>query len=212
MKKRIKNIMVLVMTFLILTPNITTFATDMNTEKAYMKKYEKIISTMKKDMETVKATGYPALDFLCEMVPHHEAGVSMAKNILKYTENDDLKKIAGTIVKEQGSEIQKMKEIIKCLKEKPLDEKVKEAEYLKVYDCILKKMMDSMEKANILTGCVDVDFLQQMIIHHEGGIAMVKNILNNTTNKEVKEIANCIMKNQEIQVKEMKELLKSLKQ
>ncbi|MEG0295066.1 MAG: DUF305 domain-containing protein [Clostridium sp.] len=211
MKKKIKNIMVLLMTFLILTPNITTFATNMNTEKAYMKKYDKIISNMKKDMQSIKATGYPALDFLCEMMPHHEAGISMAKNVLKYTENDELKKIANTIIKEQGAEVQKMKEIIKCLKEKPLDENIKEEEYLKVYDCILKKMIEGLEKANTLTGCVDVDFLQQMIIHHEGGIAMAKNILKNTTNKEIREISENIVKTQEVQVKEMRELLKNYK-
>lgn len=211
MKKKIKNIMVLLMTFLILTPNITTFATNMNTEKAYMKKYDKIISNMKKDMQSIKVTGYPALDFLCEMMPHNEAGISMAKNVLKYTENDELKKIANTVIKEQGAEVEKMKEIIKCLKEKPLDENVKEEEYLKVYDCILKKMIEGLEKANNLNGCVDVDFLQQMIIHHEGGIAMAKNILKNTTNKEIREISENIVKTQEVQVKEMRELLKNYK-
>ena len=114
-----------------------------------------------------------------------------------------------TITREQLSGIKQMKTLLDQLKSNPQVDKNKEKEYLKSYEAIYKKMMDEMEKAEP-TGNIDRDFLEEMIPHHEGAIAMAANILKYTSNKELQKIANQIIANQSKQVKQMKKLLKAM--
>lgn len=45
------------------------------------------------DQEHYKHTGYPAIDFLYGMIPHHKAAVEMSKSLLKYGgQNAEIKK------------------------------------------------------------------------------------------------------------------------
>lgn len=53
-------------------------------EKAYYDNYQNILKIMEKGMEDAPETGDPSLDFLYEMIPHHQAAVSMLDNCRKH--------------------------------------------------------------------------------------------------------------------------------
>ncbi|MBD7946040.1 DUF305 domain-containing protein [Psychrobacillus sp. FSL K6-2684] len=138
-------------------------------EKVYYDNYQSILQIMEKGMEESIKTGDPSLDFLYEMIPHHQAAVSMSENVLKYSDNEQVNKIAATIIREQLEGIKKMEALKDKIKVSPEVNVQAEASYLKAYNNIYKTMIASMEDARP-TGNIDKDFLEEMIPHHVGAI------------------------------------------
>ena len=209
MKKQLRNILIVLFTYSLLAVSMSVHA-DSDNEEIYLKNYESTLSVMKKEMEAAPKTGDPTLDFLYEMIPHHEAAVSMAENLLSYGENLEVKKLAMTIMRDQIEGIQKMKALLDRIKNNPQVDKAKETAYLKIYNEDYKQMMEKMSKVEP-TGSVDKDFLEEMIPHHEGAVKMATNILNYTTNEDLRGIATHIISGQQRQLEEMKQLLKTVK-
>ena len=178
-------------------------------QKAYYEDYKSIVQVMKEAMAKAPQTGDPSLDFLNEMIPHHEAAVSMAENILKYGTNDQVKRLAETILREQLNGIAKMEELRNRLQANPKINKQAEAAYLQTYTKIYNTMIAAMESAKP-TGNINRDFLNEMILHHEAAIQMGKNILRYTQNSELRAIAQNIIATQQKQVAELNNLLKTI--
>lgn len=211
MKKFIRSLVMSLITFLMFISNVNVFATvDSNDSKAYMKSYEKIFQMMKKNMEAAPTTGDATVNFLYVMIPHHEAAISMAEDILKYGNDEDVKNIAKAITDQERDEIAKMQNLLRNLKDNLKVDIDNEREYLKVYKDAYKEMISQMEsvKAN---GNVDKHFLQSMIYHHEGAIKIAESILKHTYNDEVKNISENMINTQTSQVNEMKALLGKIK-
>lgn len=70
--------------------------------------YSKAMDAMHRDM-AIKYTGNPDVDFVRGMIPHHEGAVAMAKIVLKYGKDPEIRKLAEDVVKAQESEIAMMK-------------------------------------------------------------------------------------------------------
>ncbi|MGG7179397.1 DUF305 domain-containing protein [Clostridium paraputrificum] len=184
--------------------NISTFG-----EKGYNLEYNTIFNTMKKGMNDAPNTGNVNLDFVVEMIPHHEGGINMAKAIIKYGSNPAVKKIAENIVTSQEAQIPIMMELKSKFEKEPPSNKESSESYIKKYNEIKDNMFKEMEGVKI-TDNVDVNFLQQMIYHHEGAIAMAKDILGYTKDPDIKKLAENIVSTQSKGVQEMKSLLKTL--
>lgn len=58
-------------------------------------------------MKNMKAplTGKPDLDFVQGMVPHHQGAIDMAKAVLQYGKDPELKTFAENVIKAQEGEI-----------------------------------------------------------------------------------------------------------
>ena len=179
-------------------------------EKAYYENYRSILQVMKEDMSKASQTGDPSIDFLNEMIPHHEAAVSMAENILKYGNNDQVKNLAETILRGQLDGIAKMEELRNRMQANPQVNKQAEAAYLQTYKKIYNSMVSNMENAKP-TGNINRDFLIEMIPHHEGGIQMGKTILRYTQNRELRTIVQNLITTQQKQVTDMNNLLKTIR-
>ena len=82
--------------------------------------------------------------------------------------------------------------------------------YLKEYEKIVKEMMCGLENLKP-TGNVDKDFLQSMIVHHQGAIGMVNSIIKYTDNAEIKKMAEGELQNQQPEIDNMKKLFDSIK-
>jgi uncharacterized protein (DUF305 family) len=66
--------------------------------------YEDINTEMHKEMN-VSLTGKADLDFMSGMIPHHEGAVEMAKVLLRYGNDTELRKLAEDVVRSQSAEI-----------------------------------------------------------------------------------------------------------
>jgi uncharacterized protein (DUF305 family) len=72
--------------------------------QAIIEAYEEINAAMHKDMD-IAFTGNPDVDFISGMIPHHEGAVEMAKVLLRYGNDGELRKLAEDVVRSQSAEI-----------------------------------------------------------------------------------------------------------
>ncbi|HEY8963811.1 MAG TPA: DUF305 domain-containing protein [Alphaproteobacteria bacterium] len=63
---------------------------------------------MHKDM-MVKPSGDADIDFVQGMIPHHQGAIDMAKTVLKYGDDPEIKKLAEDVVAAQEKEIAQMR-------------------------------------------------------------------------------------------------------
>jgi uncharacterized protein (DUF305 family) len=68
-------------------------------------------ATMHRDM-TVAPSGDLDRDFLRMMVPHHQGAIDMALLVLKYGRDERVKRLAQSIVVQQGEEITYMRTLL----------------------------------------------------------------------------------------------------
>lgn len=187
----------------------TNNSTIIEAKQGYNEEYTTIFNNMMKAMNAAPNTRNVNLDFVLEMMPHHEGGINMAKAIVKYGSNPEVKKIAENIITSQEAQIPIMQELkIKFEKEKP-SSKAESEKYLAEYNKVKDKMFKEMQNVKI-TDNVDSNFLQQMIYHHEGATGMARDILKYTKYPELKKLAENIVTTQSKGVEEMKALLKKL--
>jgi uncharacterized protein (DUF305 family) len=62
---------------------------------------------MHKDME-IKYTGDADRDFVASMIPHHQGAIEMAKIVLRYGKDPEIRKLAEAVIREQEREIGEM--------------------------------------------------------------------------------------------------------
>ncbi len=72
------------------------------------KAFAEVNMKMHKDM-TMEFTGNPDVDFAKGMIPHHQGAIDMAKVVLQYGKDPEMKKLAEEIIKAQDTEIAFMK-------------------------------------------------------------------------------------------------------
>jgi len=211
MKKNVKTLFAgILMCVLFLSSLTGVYANSETTnEEAYLKNYQSTLQVMKQAMTQAPRTGDPTLNFLYEMIPHHEAGLSIAENELDFGSNPEVKEIASNIVKNQAPQIKAMSELLEKLKKNPKVNKAKEAEYLKTQQQIYNQMIARMDAVQSVVN-VDKAFLEGMIPHHEAAIQMGNNILKYTKNKEVKDIVQQMITVQQAELEKMKKLLQSM--
>jgi uncharacterized protein (DUF305 family) len=69
------------------------------------------IARMHETME-VTPSGEPDRDFMLMMIPHHQGAIDMALVVLKYGHDERLKRLAQSIIVEQGQEITYMRTLL----------------------------------------------------------------------------------------------------
>lgn len=206
MKKCIKSILVSMIIGMSCLSSMHLLAASPQNETAYLERYQSVVQTMKTAMENAPKTGDTALDYLNQMIPHHEAAVQMAQNVLQYGSNQKVKQMAEKTIKDQTDEIAEMRNLIDEIKKKLKIDKAQEAAYMSDFMIFYDAMVTAMEDIKP-TGNVDKDFLQEMMPHHDGAINMSLNILRYTNNLEVKQMAENIIKKQSTEIREMDKLL-----
>src|SRR5258705_7852401 len=79
-----------------------------STEKTFDQLMGDSMSVMHKGMNSAPHTGDPDRDFVTMMIPHHQGAIDMAKAILLYGKDPQLRRLAQEIITDQQSEIQLM--------------------------------------------------------------------------------------------------------
>ena len=140
--------------------------------------------------------------FAAMMIPHHEQAVEMSKLALTNTTNPSILDLAQRIKAAQEPEIIQMNTWL-------------DGGYSMMghdgHD--MGGMLSEEELAKLATlkdNEFDQMFLSAMIEHHEGAIQMTQ-MITNSSNNEVKTLADNIISSQTKEIAEMKEFLASLK-
>lgn len=84
---------------------------DEKKEQDYLKKYNEMLTDNMNEKDKSKINSVDKA-FAIGMIKHHEMAITMAQDILKYTNNQDVINLANNIIKSQNSEIVKMKEFV----------------------------------------------------------------------------------------------------
>ena len=135
--------------------------------------------------------------FVAEMVPHHRSAVEMADVAKMEATSSFVKQLAADITKSQNAEIEQMQRV---------DAKLAKAG-IKKGDLGMDSHMMGMEmSADELRGAkpFDAKFIELMVPHHEGAIAMARAELAKGANPELKKLAQDIIAAQQREVKEMR--------
>lgn len=76
---------------------------------AVAKAFTEVNAKMHKDM-TMTFSGRADVDFMRGMIPHHEGAVDMAKVLLQFGKDPELRKLADDVIRTQNEEITMMRE------------------------------------------------------------------------------------------------------
>lgn len=135
------------------------------------------------------------LEFLVEMIPHHQEAVDSAKQILAVTERQEVRDFAKEVIEVQSEEIAKMRQWI----EQWHPEAATQAAY--------QPMMREIE--GLFPEEADIVFLEDMIEHHLAAVHMAQDVLdkNLTERVEVRTLAEEIIAAQNREIDQMREWL-----
>lgn len=159
---------------------------------------QRIMDDMMKEMHAAKPSGNPDRDFAAMMIAHHQGAIDMAQVELSSGTNAEMRKLAEGIVAAQEKEIAEMQRIMAALPEGDVNANAA------AYDALMGSMSGMMSSHPSPTGNTDIDFVQAMIPHHEGAVAMAKVELQHGRDEKLKAMAQQMVDDQTREIAEMK--------
>ena len=145
-------------------------------------------------------------EFVQGMIPHHQQAVEMSALALDGRAGAAVQDLARRIQSAQDPEIVAMRGILARWGV----EEDEHAMHHSASDAAMMGMLtdDELSELASLSGeAFDKRWIQAMIMHHEGAIAMAKTVLAGGADEEVRALASSIAAAQEVEVAELKALL-----
>lgn len=144
--------------------------------------------------------------FIEEMIPHHQGAIDMSNLALKKSTHPELKQLAQNIIKDQSAEIQKMTSWYKKWFGKDLPVNKEEDFEVKSGMGHMNMMMHDSSDISDLENSenFDLDFIKEMIPHHQMAIMMANMLKNSTNRQEMLDLSNSIIKSQDKEIQQMK--------
>lgn len=144
------------------------------------------------DHGVVSAEGQPYdATFIDGMIVHHEGAITMANQALEQAERLEVKTLANAIISAQEDEIGQMKQWRSSW-----------------YPDLPQTSGIAMDMGPMEVPAGDAPFeqrfIQAMIPHHEGAVAMAQDALQNAEHQEIKDLAREIITAQEGEITQMK--------
>lgn len=166
--------------------------------------YKNAMKTMHKDMH-VPLSGDADVDFVRQMIPHHQGAVDMARIQLKYGKDESVKRLNRWIIFTQELEIGWMKHWL-ARRDNGLSAKNAKDYYGEAMEVMHHAMMVPY------TGDADVDYVRGMIAHHQGAVDMTSILMREGTDPDLKGLATDIFNSQTYEIAWMKRWLCKHKQ
>ena len=150
------------------------------------------------------------VDYLRDMIPHHQGAVDSATILLPYVTNDALKTLAQHIIQSQTEEIAMFNTLLEndTFSHTQLSVSAYDA-FLEANAIAMNTMMHAMGAIKP-TNNFQKDFVLAMIAHHQGAIRFSKIVLSCTKDPQIQQIARKIIATQEHEVAIMQDLSKKL--
>ena len=178
--------------------------------KNYLNRFNQILDEMGSKMLSANFGNNITINFIKCMVPHHQAAIYMCQNLLQYTNYLPLIKISDGIIRMQTIGIDQMKEIERTTTARynntPQDVNAYIQRYLEITKNMLQKMGNSPRCLSI-----NLDFVNEMIPHHEGAVCMCENLLQYYIDPRLKEVANNIIQEQTRGIHQLEEIRKAFR-
>lgn len=150
--------------------------------------YAVAMQAMHKNMRQPLA-GNADVDFVRQMIPHHQGALDMARIQQRYGKDERLKKFNDWVIQAQTQEIAMMQN---WLRRRDNGASPHAAE--DYYGAAMKKMHHAMMTG--YTGNADVDYARGMIAHHQGAVDMAEIWLKNGSDPDLKQLAHDVYSTQ----------------
>ena len=174
----------------------------------YLLRFDQILNEMANQMLSQQVTNSITINFIRCMIPHHQAAIYMCENLLQYTSYPPLQEIATEIITMQTKGIEQMKEIEKSTRgfiNSPVDVNHYINKYLQITKDMINKMRNAPRTINI-----NLNFINEMIPHHEGALAMCDNLLQYYIDPRLKKVAETILQEQSNGIKQLEQVKNNL--
>jgi uncharacterized protein (DUF305 family) len=164
-------------------------------------------STVPRDQVTVPVTPPSAADvqFVRDMIVHHQQAVDMAKLAPDHAGRDEIKRLADRIAGVQVPEIDMMNNWLRGHGQQTIDP---DHSAHQGHDPATMPGMATVAQLDALrasrAGDFDTMFLRLMIAHHQGGVSMAEQIQNRGADVRVQEIAEDVIVTQTTEINRMK--------
>lgn len=160
---------------------------------------------------TTRAAGPTASDhddadltFALEMVPHHLQAVELADLVPSRTDDADLRELAARIRTEQQGEIGRLTTLLAAWGAAP-DDAHSDSEHLEGAAANGMATDEELQALGAMRGAeFRAEWLRLMVAHHEGAVAMAREVLGAGTNAEVRALASAVVATQEAEIEEMR--------
>lgn len=162
--------------------------------------YVQAMHTMHKNMG-VPRSGNVDVDFVRQMIPHHQGAFAMAKIQQQYGKDAALKQFNDWVITAQTQEIGFMEQWLRRRDNGASNKNARD---------YFGEAMAAMHHAMAITytGDADVDYVRGMIAHHQGAVDMAAILLVEGTDPELAKLANDIFSSQTSEIAWMKRWLK----
>ncbi|MGR4853964.1 DUF305 domain-containing protein [Streptomyces sp. LARHCF252] len=139
------------------------------------------------------------------MIPHHRQAVEMADLAPSRAQSAEVKELAEQIKKAQDPEIKTLSGWLTSWGEKVPAEGAMDHSAHGTGGMMTAEEMDKLEKAS--GKAFDAAFMEMMIKHHEGAVAMAKTEKTEGAFPDAKKMADAIITSQTAEIQKMNELL-----
>ncbi len=141
--------------------------------------------------------------FIEEMIVHHEGAIAMSAVALERSERPEVLTLAQQIITAQTKEIADMRMWYRdwFRAEVPLRERGMHAEHMQGMEGDMDKLRAAAD--------FDLEFLSQMVVHHEMAIVMARMLESSTERPEMKTLASTIISTQQNEIETMRSWLKA---
>lgn len=176
--------------------------------KNYLCCFYQTLDQMVQAMTTAGLTQSISHNFIVQMLPHHRAAIQMASNVLRFTQNQAVRRLAQRTVQERTQSIDQLENALG-----PAGQLINPQQDLRLYqrrmDLIYRDMYTKMNRAPENNRLAAV-YLRQTLPHRMGAVRMAENALKYDVCTELVPILCSIAAQQRREIAQTRTLLSRL--